>query len=104
MPHERWENRVQDILTAIQRIQRYAAGLSFEAFSKFQNRPCACEWYLHMAGLGGRSLEDVGRDTLRRAIHSRRHHRGFMAEYTHARALVDRTVKTGQGPLFASWF
>jgi len=69
-----------------------------------QNRACACEWYLHVAGVGGRSLEDVGRDTLRRAIGSRHHHRGFMAEYKHAKALVERTVKTGQDPLFASWF
>ena len=69
-----------------------------------QHRACACEWYLHMAGVGGRSLEDVGRDTLRRAIGSRHRHRGFMAEYARARALVDRLVKTGEGPAFASWF
>jgi hypothetical protein len=69
-----------------------------------QNRACACEWYLHMAGVGGRSLEDVGRDTLRDAIRSRHHHRGFMAEYAHARALVHRLVTTGDSPLLASWF
>lgn len=69
-----------------------------------QNRACACEWYLHMAGVGGRSLEDVGRDTLRRAIGSRHHHRGFMAEYARARALVEQLVKSGESPLFASWF
>ena len=69
-----------------------------------RNRPCACEWYLHMAGLAGLSLEDVGRHTLRRAIHSRHHHRGFMAEYTRARALVHRLVTTGDSPLLASWF
>lgn len=69
-----------------------------------QNRACACEWYLHMAGVGGRSLEEVGRDTLRRAIGSRHHHRGFMAEYAHARALVEQLVKTVESPPFASWF
>ena len=69
-----------------------------------QNRACACEWYLHMIEVGGRSLEDVGRDTLRRAIRSRHHHRGFMAEYARARALVDRLAKTGESPLFGSWF
>ncbi len=53
---------------------------------------------------GRRSLEDVGRDTVRRAIRSRHHHRGFMAEYKHARALVDRLVRTGESPTFASWF
>lgn len=69
-----------------------------------KSQVCACEWYLHMAGLGRRSLEEVGRDTLRRAIHHRHHHRGFMAEYKHARALVAHVVKTGNGPAFASWF
>jgi len=69
-----------------------------------QGHPCACEWYLHMAGVGGRSLEEVGQDTLSRAIRSRHEHRGFMAEYRRARALVDRLVKTGESPLFASWF
>jgi hypothetical protein len=57
-----------------------------------------------MAGVGGRSLEDVGRDTLRDAIRSRHHHRGFMAEYVHARALVHRLVTTDDSPLLASWF
>lgn len=68
-----------------------------------RNQPCACEWYLHMASVGKKPLEEIGRDTLRHAIRSRHQHRGFMAEYTHARALVDRLVKTGQSPLFASW-
>jgi hypothetical protein len=33
VPHERWEDRVHDILTAIEKIQRYTAGFSFEAFA-----------------------------------------------------------------------
>ena len=56
-----------------------------------------------MASVGKRSLEEIGRDTLRHAISHRHQHRGFMAEYAHARARVDRFVKTGQSPLFASW-
>ena len=33
MPHERWKDRVHDILTAIEKIQRYTAGFSAEAFA-----------------------------------------------------------------------
>ena len=33
MSHERWKDRVYDILTAIEKIQRYTAGSSFEAFA-----------------------------------------------------------------------
>ena len=33
MPHERWKDRVYDILTAIEKIQRYTARSSFEAFA-----------------------------------------------------------------------
>jgi len=69
-----------------------------------ENRACACEWFLHMAGVRGRSLQEVGHDTLRRAIRNRRYHRGFMVEYTHARVLVERLIKTGDSPMFASWF
>ena len=34
MRPERWEDRVDDILAAIAKIQRYAGGLSREAFAK----------------------------------------------------------------------
>ena len=33
MPHERWRDRASDILTAIEKIWRYTAGSSFEAFA-----------------------------------------------------------------------
>jgi|ERR1051326_3532449 hypothetical protein len=48
-----------------------------------------------------------GRNALRAveaAIRNRHHHRGYMAEYELARALVDRALKDGAEPLFASWF
>jgi hypothetical protein len=38
------------------------------------------------------------------AIRSRHTHKGFMAEYKLARAIVDRAVKTGVEPELASWF
>jgi hypothetical protein len=41
---------------------------------------------------------------VRNAFQSRHTHRGFMAEYKLAKALVDRAVQTGDEPIFASWF
>lgn len=37
-------------------------------------------------------------------IRNRHHHKGFMAEYKYAKALVDHAIETGKEPLFASWF
>ncbi len=39
-----------------------------------------------------------------RAIKTRHTHRGFMADYKVAKALVNRAIATGDEPLFASWF
>ncbi len=69
-----------------------------------QHRPTWCEWYVHMASVGKRPVEDVGLRTLERAIRGRHMHRGFMAEYRQARLLVERVRQTGDWPLFASWF
>ena len=38
------------------------------------------------------------------ALRNRHHHTGYMAEYKLARALVTHALKTGDEPLFASWF
>lgn len=38
------------------------------------------------------------------AIRSRHYHKGYMAEYKLAKALVDRAIKDGSEPIFASWF
>ncbi len=38
------------------------------------------------------------------AIRDRHHHRGYMAEYQQALAIVRRRLETGKGPVFASWF
>ena len=38
------------------------------------------------------------------AIKNRHYHRGFMADYRLARALVQKAIETGQEPLFGSWF
>ena len=41
---------------------------------------------------------------VQQAISTRHYHKGFMAEYTHARALVERALADGTEPTFASWF
>jgi hypothetical protein len=54
-----------------------------------------------------RDLACYGRDPLKAvqdAIRNRHHHKGYMSEYRHARALVDRAIKDGAEPLLASWF
>ena len=38
------------------------------------------------------------------SIRNRHHHKGYMAEYTLAKALVDRALKDGAEPILASWF
>ena len=41
---------------------------------------------------------------VRGAIRNRHRHNGYMSEYALARALVDRALKSGDEPIFASWF
>ena len=68
-------------------------------------RPDWCEWYVHMAqGFDTEKLLEVGRKVVERALRSRHHHRGYMAHYPQARALVEHVRRGGEGPLFASWF
>lgn len=38
------------------------------------------------------------------AIHSRHHHKGYMAEYRLAYDIVKRQLDNGEQPMFASWF
>lgn len=49
-------------------------------------------------------LIKVGKDVLLSAIRNRRGHAGYMAEYQHARRLVDAVNAGKPGPTFASWF
>jgi len=41
---------------------------------------------------------------VRSAIRSRHALSGYMSDYRQALALVRRSMRTGEGPLFASWF
>ena len=61
-----------------------------------------CEWYCHQAG-GGRTLLQVGRDNLDNAFRRRKHHRGPMAHYPRARALVEAEIRGALPPGFSSW-
>jgi len=56
-----------------------------------------CEWiYCCHAGNPKPAVE--------RAIRGRHSHHGFMSDYTLAKALVDENIKSGNEPIFASWF
>ena len=56
MPHERWKQRVQDILTAIQKIQRYTAGLSFRTFANDEKTVDAVVRNLSIIGEAARNI------------------------------------------------
>jgi hypothetical protein len=73
-----------------------------------------CEWYWDWATKWKASakldkpfdevLRDVGREVLQRAFCDRHIHKGFMADYRVAWALVERSRQGLGDPLFASWF
>ncbi len=74
-----------------------------------------CEWYYDWASkrfANGNTkcadlrdtVAEVGELAIRNAIQRRKHHRGPMAEFRRALALVRQVRQGGQGPLFASWF
>jgi len=56
VPRERWEDRVRDILTAIEKIQRYTSGLSFEAFSNDEKTVDAVVRNLSIIGEASRHI------------------------------------------------
>jgi hypothetical protein len=65
----------------------------------------ACEWYCHQAGgFNHEKLLQVGKEVVERAFKGRRQHKGYMAHYPQAKALVGHVRGGGEGPVFASWF
>lgn len=74
-----------------------------------RNEPYFCEWYSAMANARGAdffdddTVREIGRDVIKRAFERRHMHKGFMADYEHARAVVQAEL-AGNGPVFASWF
>ena len=71
-----------------------------------------CEWYHDWASKRCRrtnadlrdTVREVGKLAIQNAAQRRRHHRGPMAEFRRALALVLHVRQGGEGPVFASWF
>lgn len=74
-----------------------------------ENKPFFCEWYSDISRRRGKGLFDdnevlqVGKDIIKSAFRNRHGHRGYMAEYRKAQAVIRAALK-GEGPIFASWF
>jgi hypothetical protein len=74
--------------------------------------PYACEWYSHMCSCRGKgyfhdaTLLQIGADVVERAFKYRSHHKGYMAEFQRAIALVraERERSGCTGGMLASWF
>jgi hypothetical protein len=90
--------------SAANAIAHYAKG---EAF--------CCEWYHDWASKRFASgntqypdlrdtVKEVGELAVQNAVRRRGHHRGPMAEFKRALALVLHVRQGNEGPLFASWF
>jgi hypothetical protein len=62
-----------------------------------EGRKNYCEWIYSC--YGGDPLPAV-----KNAIRNRHYHKGYMAEYKLAYALVRRAIETDEEPEFASWF
>ncbi len=44
------------------------------------------------------------RPALEQAVQGRKYHKGYMADYRQARAIVEHVKQGNEGPVFASWF
>ena len=71
-----------------------AAAILRDAIQKKENW---CEWIYTCYGRDPRKM-------LKSCIRNRHHHKGYMAEYKRALALVLRKIYDGSEPSFASWF
>ena len=100
----------------IERYPRLTAHLICESLGYFTPRAAAnailqhmrgepfyCEWYISAAGWSSQAVTEFGARTLERAFRSRKHHRGYMASYPMARALVENERSGGAPPMFSSW-
>ena len=68
-----------------------------------------CEWYHDWASKRNKgdmcdTVKEVGTLAIQNAISRRSHHRGPMAEFRRALAIVLHVRQGGEGPIFASWF
>lgn len=71
-----------------------AAGILRDAMQKKENW---CEWIYTCYGRNPRKM-------LESCVRNRHHHKGYMADYKRALALVLRKLHDGSEPSFASWF
>ena len=71
-----------------------AARILMDAHQREQNW---CEWIYSCYSCDPRPA-------VRNAIRSRHYHKGYMADYRQARAIVERAIRSGDEPLLASWF
>jgi hypothetical protein len=62
-----------------------------------EGRKNYCEWIYSCY-----TREPIG--AVRDSIKRRHYHKGFMADYKRAYALVKHAIETGEEPLFGSWF
>jgi hypothetical protein len=78
-------------------------------------QPFYCEWYCDWSskrlargrtecGTLDDTVREVGELAIRNAFTRRHRHRGPMAEFKRALALVLHVRQGGEGPIFASWF
>ncbi len=80
-------------------IAHYTRGEAFHA-----------EWYYDWASKRRTNsdlrdtVKEVGELAIKNAVSRRAHHRGPMAEFRRALALVLHVRQGGDGPVFASWF
>jgi hypothetical protein len=84
------------------------AGMALKAYAN--DEVFGCEWYSHISQCRGKDMFDqaeykkINRDVIEPAFLNRAKHKGYMADYQQAKALVDEFVGTGRQPDLASWF
>ena len=114
--------KVRSQIDVLQRLPCLVAHLICESLGYFTPEAAAnavayytrgeaffCEWYHDWSSKRrGTNLRDtvkeVGQLALQNAVRRRGHHRGPMAEFKRALALVLHVRQGGAGPVFASWF
>jgi hypothetical protein len=70
-----------------------------------RGEPFFCEWYYDWASKRNKGdVREVGKLAIQNAVRRRSHHRGPMAEFKRALAIVLHVRQGEEGPVFASWF
>ena len=114
--------KIRNQIDVLQRLPCLVAHLICESLGYFTPEAAAnaiayytkgeafyCEWYYDCAskrrGIDLRdTVKKVGDLALQNAVRRRSQHRGPMAEFKRALALVLHVRQGNEGPMFASWF